>query len=144
MKLSITETHAILNRPVNIEFEVYKSVLENMLEDSHDFKLFGYDTVEAFVEANNSDYNKEILVKNPYNTEMVSGGRLDILYRTHPINLDRLNNLYWGNNKEDSLLKRLADGLEAVDCDDESLEFSYDIDTVEDAILMLNELEVTV
>lgn len=126
-----------------MEYAIYENTLETILLDSNDFTLYGYETVEDFVKANVSNHNKDILIKHPYSIEMIQGGRLDILYRTHDFMLTTLKDLYWKDNLEVSLLDRLADYLEKIDFDDNDdfLEELYTLDCLEDALQLLGYLK---
>lgn len=143
MELIVKDTHHILNKEVLMEFAIYEDTLEMMISDSNDFTLYGYETVEEFVKANISKHNKEILIKHPYSTEMIRGGRLDILYRTHDFILTTLKDLYWKDNLEVSLLDRLADYLYKIDFDDNDdfLEDLHTLYSLEDALQLLGYLK---
>lgn len=137
-KLTVRDKNELYAKPIELEIEVYDTTLETLLLDSHDLKLYGHDTVEEFVSANDSYDNLDVLRRVPDSVEVLSGSRLDILVRTSNGLLNLMSQVYLRDDLTKSILHRVQEKLEKPNVfDEDMLEDIYEIDSMDMALKIL-------
>lgn len=121
------------------KYKINPVKLKEKLEEEGD--LFGYATVEGYIENNNYEDNLEILKRFPDSIEPVEGGRLDVLLRTNPKVLAELED-YRLEYDNLTVLERLIKILEAIDNYPKIKEYvtmTVSLQTVGDALKILKQ-----
>lgn len=99
---------------LKITYKIDEELLENKLQGSEEKLLFRCESLTEFKDENTFSNNLEILKEFHEDTEVTSGGRIDIIMRTHATVLQELSD-YRLEYDNLTLLERLIAVLKNID-----------------------------